>query len=176
MFWKKWEFSKKFIWFQINKLKSRLPDLNQQHLDLQSNALPNWAKAGLGWDRPDLNRSLRLPKPKGSTKLPYGPTYKLYVDDILIIILYLQVYKHYYYFNNSLKKLYNIIILKAPDGNWTRDHEITSLALYQTEPPRQNLILYNTINYVISYLNTLLWNGLCWNPMWNFDVLNCIVN
>ena len=27
-------------------MKSRLPDLNQQHLDLQSNALPNWAKAG----------------------------------------------------------------------------------------------------------------------------------
>ena len=34
-------FPKNFDEFQINKLKSRLPDLNQQHLDLQSNALPN---------------------------------------------------------------------------------------------------------------------------------------
>ena len=42
---------------------------------------------------------------------------QMYVDDILLIILTLQVYKHYYYFNNILKKLYNIIILKAPDGN-----------------------------------------------------------
>ena len=67
-------------------IKSRLPDLNQQHLDLQSNALPNWAKAGK-WVRPDLNRSLRLPKPKGSTKLPYGPNniYTTYLFYITII-------------------------------------------------------------------------------------------
>ena len=95
---------------QIIKLKSRLPDLNQQHLDLQSNALPNWAKAGR-WVRPDLNRSLRLPKPKGSTKLPYGPTYKPHVDNILIIISINQYINVTIFWNNLCRWHTNKILL-----------------------------------------------------------------
>ncbi len=79
------EVSNKTIWLkQINIIESRLPDLNQQHLDLQSNALPiELRRDRYKWDHPDLNRSLRLPKPKGSTKLPYGPN--KFLDNIIIL-------------------------------------------------------------------------------------------
>ena len=81
---------------------------------------------------------------------------QMYVDDILIIIFNLQVYKHYYYFNNSLKKSYKIKILKPRTGiepATTRLHVSRSNRLSH----RGNIIKsYNTIIYAKSYLNTLL--------------------
>ena len=46
----------------INKRLSRLPDLNQQHSDLQSDALPNWAKTGITVGPPGFEPESQAPK------------------------------------------------------------------------------------------------------------------
>ena len=53
-------------------MKSRLPDLNQQHLDIQSNALPiELRRVEIGL--PGFETESQAPKAQRMTKLPYSP-------------------------------------------------------------------------------------------------------
>ena len=72
-------------------MKSRLPDLNQQHLDLQSNALPiELRRVDMGL--PGFEPESQAPKAQRMTKLPYSPITTL-------IILITIVYKCYHFYN-----------------------------------------------------------------------------